>query len=88
MTQSLAKLLDERKQFSDLTVEESIQAQGQKRYEHGLAKYGIALDRKDLTFMEWLEHHKQELMDAIRYVECQQRELELLGHPELLLGPQ
>ena len=35
----------------------------------GKAKYGIDLDRTDLTLLEWIEHAKQEHMDAILYLE-------------------
>ena len=33
----------------------------------GKAKYGVDLDRNDLTLLEWIEHAKQEHMDAIEY---------------------
>jgi hypothetical protein len=35
----------------------------------GKAKYGVDLDRKDLELVEWIEHAKQEHMDAILYLE-------------------
>ena len=35
----------------------------------GKAKYGTDLDRTDLTLLEWIEHAKQEHMDAILYLE-------------------
>jgi hypothetical protein len=35
----------------------------------GKAKYGTDLDRKDLSLLEWIEHAKQEHMDAILYLE-------------------
>jgi hypothetical protein len=35
----------------------------------GKAKYGVDLDRKDLSLLEWVEHAKQEHMDAILYLE-------------------
>ena len=35
----------------------------------GKAKYGTDLDRDDLTLLEWIEHAKQEHMDAILYLE-------------------
>jgi len=35
----------------------------------GKAKYGVDLDRTDLTLIEWIEHAKQEHMDAILYLE-------------------
>jgi hypothetical protein len=84
MTASLQKLLEDRKTYAHLNVEESIAAQGKDRSEHGLRKYGVTVDRTDLSLMEWLQHHKEELMDAVRYVERQQRELERLGFEELI----
>ena len=35
----------------------------------GKEKYGVDLDRNDLTLLEWIEHAKQEHMDAILYLE-------------------
>ena len=39
------------------------------RAKMGKAKYGVDLDRNDLTLLEWIEHAKQEHMDAILYLE-------------------
>ena len=35
----------------------------------GHKKYGVNLDRTDLDLVEWIEHAKQEHMDAILYLE-------------------
>jgi hypothetical protein len=40
-----------------------------ERSEKGKAKYGVDLDRKDLSLLEWIEHAKQEHMDSILYLE-------------------
>ena len=40
-----------------------------KRAEFGEKKYGVNMDRTDLMFPEWVTHMKQELMDAILYLE-------------------
>ena len=40
-----------------------------ERSAKGKAKYGVDLDRTDLTLLEWIEHAKQEHMDAILYLE-------------------
>jgi len=40
-----------------------------ERSEKGKAKYGVDLDRTDLPLIEWIEHAKQEHMDAILYLE-------------------
>lgn len=43
---------------------------------HGLEKYGTTCDRTDLHSLEWLQHLKEEAMDAIRYCEAMQRQIE------------
>ena len=40
-----------------------------KRSERGLEKYGTTLDRNDLTHLEWIQHLKEELLDATLYIE-------------------
>lgn len=35
----------------------------------GQAKYGVTLDRTDLTTKDWIQHTQEELMDAILYLE-------------------
>jgi hypothetical protein len=39
------------------------------RSETGIRKYGVTMDRGDLTFVEWMQHLQEELMDAIIYIE-------------------
>jgi hypothetical protein len=51
------------------SVVTSIINQFVERSEKGKAKYGVDLDRKDLSLLEWIEHAKQEHMDAILYLE-------------------
>ena len=41
----------------------------------GKAKYGVDLDRDDLGLLDWIEHAKQEHMDAILYLEKIKQEL-------------
>ncbi len=40
-----------------------------KRAEMGEKKYGVTLDREDLTIEEFIEHALQEHMDAILYLQ-------------------
>jgi len=40
-----------------------------ERSEVGFKKYGTNLDRKDLSFLEWINHLQMELQDAILYAE-------------------
>ena len=35
----------------------------------GKAKYGVTMERNDLSFVEWLIHLQEELMDATIYLE-------------------
>jgi hypothetical protein len=47
----------------------SIIKQFEERSAKGKEKYGTDLDRTDLSLVEWIEHAKQEHMDAILYLE-------------------
>ena len=39
-----------------------------RRSEVGIKKYGVTLDRGDLTTLDWITHFREELMDAILYM--------------------
>lgn len=47
----------------------SIIKQFEERSAAGKEKYGTDLDRIDLSLVDWIEHAKQEHMDAILYLE-------------------
>ena len=51
------------------SIVDSIIDQFIERARFGKAKYGTDLDREDLNILEWIEHAKQEHMDAILYLE-------------------
>jgi len=51
------------------SIVESVRKQFLDRSNVGIKKYGVTLDRKDLTVLEWLEHTKQEGMDQVLYLE-------------------
>jgi hypothetical protein len=40
-----------------------------ERSQLGIQKYGRTLDRDDLSFIDWLNHLQEELMDATLYIE-------------------
>lgn len=40
-----------------------------KREAKGLETYGTTMDRKDLNAAQWIAHMKEELMDAILYLQ-------------------
>jgi len=46
------------------------------RSQHGFKKYGTTTERTDLDFDQWLQHLKEELMDAVVYVHRVQKERE------------
>ena len=48
---------------------EKVVKQLRARAELGLQKYGVTTERTDLSFLEWLQHLQEELMDASIYIE-------------------
>lgn len=50
-------------------VEESVISKIRERAEVGKNKYGVTMERDDLTTKEWLVHLQEELMDAVVYLE-------------------
>ena len=53
----------------------SVIKQFEERSIKGKEKYGTDLDRTDLSLIEWIEHAKQEHMDAILYLEKIKQEI-------------
>lgn len=51
------------------SVVDSVIDQFIDRATFGKVKYGVTLDREDLSVPEWIEHAQQELMDGILYLE-------------------
>jgi len=51
------------------TILDSIVKEFTIREQRGVDKYKTTMDRKDLSKLEWLQHLKEELMDAVLYVE-------------------
>jgi len=51
------------------TIVESVIEQFKQRSEVGINKYGVTLDRKDLSTLQWIQHTQEELMDAILYLQ-------------------
>lgn len=44
------------------------------RSNHGFKKYGVTTERTDLSFEQWVQHLKEELMDAVVYIHRIQKE--------------
>ena len=57
------------------SIEDKVCEKIQKRSEVGKAKYGVTMERSDLSTIEWLTHLQEELMDAAVYVERLLRDL-------------
>jgi len=51
------------------TIVESVIENFKKRSIIGYLKYGVTMDRNDLTYLEWVTHLQEELMDACIYLE-------------------
>jgi hypothetical protein len=45
-----------------------------ERSNHGFKKYGVTTERTDLDLDQWLQHLKEELMDAVVYLHRIQKE--------------
>lgn len=50
-------------------IEEKVIFKMRKRAVSGKAKYGVTMERDDLTIEQWLIHLQEELMDASIYVQ-------------------
>ena len=50
-------------------VESSVATKLLKRAELGLAKYGVTMERTDLSRLDWLIHAQEEAMDLAVYLE-------------------
>jgi len=64
--------------LDDLPVRDSVVEEVVKdlrdRSRVGESKYGANLDRNDLAPQEWIQHLKEELMDAVLYLTRLERE--------------
>lgn len=50
-------------------VEEKVIDQIRKRAATGEEKYGVTMERNDLSFVQWIQHLQEELLDAAIYLE-------------------
>jgi hypothetical protein len=50
-------------------IEESVIEKIRQRADAGLKKYGVTMEREDLSTREWLVHAQQEAMDLCVYLE-------------------
>jgi len=56
-------------------IEEKVIEQIRERSEIGKNKYGVTMERTDLTLLEWVQHTQEEMMDAAVYLEKIKEEL-------------
>ncbi len=63
-------------------IEDEVCQKIQQRAEVGLAKYGVSLERTDLSQKEWLQHIQEELMDATGYIERCVQEADTLSRDD------
>lgn len=52
-----------------MTNEERVIEKIRARRKLGMAKYGIGVEREDLTRKQWLQHAQEEAMDMAVYLE-------------------
>jgi len=57
------------------SIVESVIDQFKQRSNIGIKKYGVTLDRNDLTTLEWINHAQQEAMDFCLYLEKLKQEI-------------
>jgi hypothetical protein len=60
------------------SIVESVINQFKERSEVGITKYGVTLDREDLSTLEWLQHLQEELFDASLYIEKLKSKLHII----------
>lgn len=51
------------------TIVASVIDKFKSRSDVGIKKYNTTMDRDDLSFMDWISHLQEELMDAVIYCE-------------------
>jgi hypothetical protein len=51
------------------SIVQSVLNKYKQRSKVGIDKYGVTLDREDLTSLEWLKHAQEEAMDLSLYLE-------------------
>lgn len=51
-----------------MTTTEKLCSMLRERHEAGLEKYGVTVDRKDLTPDQWLQHSIEEKLDDLQYM--------------------
>ena len=63
------------------SVVSSVVKSFQQRALVGQVKYGKTLDRNDLTFLQWIQHAQEEMMDGILYLEKMKQVMSISDNP-------
>lgn len=50
-------------------IVEAVRTKLLERSQRGLSKYGVALDRTDISYLDWLRHAQEEALDLANYLE-------------------
>lgn len=58
------------------TVVDSVVHQFKQRSKVGIGKYGVTMDRSDLSPLDWLIELQQELMDGVIYAERLKKDMQ------------
>lgn len=61
------------------TVVEAVRADLLRRSQFGITKYGVTLDRADLSLRDWLQHAYEECLDQANYLKRAILEIERNG---------
>ena len=56
----------------------------EKRADDGLKKYGVTLERTDLSTLDWINHAQDELMDGILYLERLKVDIENIEREKII----
>lgn len=57
------------------SIVEAVRTDLLQRSQIGIAKYGVTLDRTDLSLKDWLQHAYEETLDQANYLKRAIREL-------------
>jgi hypothetical protein len=63
------------------TVVDAVRADLLRRSQIGIAKYGVTLDRTDLTLRDWLQHAYEETLDQANYLKRAIMEIDQFDQP-------
>lgn len=69
VTHPYTDMVDQMAQPTPDPIVEAVRSKLLHRSQIGLTKYGVALNRTDLSRLDWLRHAQDEAMDLANYLE-------------------